>query len=54
MLISFVFDWERAYRDTYHIVYCESRDVVESLYDCMEVEYDLNELCEGWCGTRVR
>ena len=54
MLISFVFDWERAYGDTYNIVYCESRDVVEGLYDDMEVEYDLKELGEGWYGTRVR
>ena len=54
MLISFVFDWERTYGDTYHIVYCKSRDVVEGLYDDMEVEYDLKELGEGWYGTRVR
>ena len=54
MLISFVFDWERAYGDTYHIVYCESRDVVEGLYDDMEIEYDLKELGEGWYGIRVR
>lgn len=54
MLISFVFDWERAYGDTFHIVYCESRDVVEGLYDDMEVEYDLKDLGEGWYGTRLR
>ena len=54
MLISFVFDWERTYGNTYHIVYCESRDVVEGLYDDMEVEYDLKELGEGWYGIWVR
>ena len=37
-----IFNWERAYGDTYPIVYCESRDVVEGTYNVMEVEYDLN------------
>jgi hypothetical protein len=54
ILISFIFDWERAYGDTYHIVYCKSRDGVVKLYNDKNVKYDLNELDDDWYGTRIR
>ncbi len=53
-LFRFVFDWERVYGNTYHIVYCESRDMVEKIYDGEPAEYVLHELDEGWYGIRIR
>jgi hypothetical protein len=52
MLISFVFDWERAYGDTYHIVYGDSREAVEKLYD--DVNDDLKVLDDNWFGIRFK
>lgn len=57
-IIRFVFNWEREYRDTYHIVYCESYDEVVRDYDREPngdpVEYDLVKLGDGWYGIRIR
>jgi hypothetical protein len=52
-LISFVFDWERAYGDTYHIVYCKSQDEIGKSFD-ENVIYDLKQLDGDWYGTRIR
>lgn len=53
-LIIFTFDWERVDGDTYHIVYSENRDGVESYYNDRNVQYDLIELDDDWYGTRIR
>lgn len=52
--LRFVFDWERVYGNTYHIVYCESRDRVKKAYDEEPVKYVLDELGEGWYGIKIR
>lgn len=52
--LRFVFDWERTDGGTYHIVYCESRDMVKKLYDGEPVGYVLDELGEGWYGIRIK
>jgi hypothetical protein len=52
--ISFIFDWERAYGDTYHIVYCKSREGLVKLYNDKNVKYDLKELDDDWYGTRIK
>lgn len=54
ILIIFIFDWERAYGDTYHIVYSKSRDGVVRLYQANKVKYDLKELDDDWYGIRIR
>lgn len=53
ILIIFSFNWERVDGNTYHIVYCKSKDVVESYYRDKDVEYDLIKLDDDWYGTKI-
>lgn len=43
-LVQFIFDWESAYGKPYHIVYCESRDMLVRTYDKEPVKYVLHKL----------
>lgn len=52
--IRFVFDWERDYGDTYHIVYGESQDMVEKAYDEEPVAYVLHKLEDSWYGIGIK
>lgn len=52
--LRFVFDWEAEYGNTYHIVYCESRDVVERAYQEEPVKYVLRDLDDGWYGIEIK
>lgn len=52
--IRFVFDWEGENGNTYHIVYCESQDVVEIAYEEEPVKYKLDKLADGWYGIEIR
>jgi hypothetical protein len=54
VLIRFIFDWERAYGDTYHIMYGKNRDGVLKVYDDRDVNVELTELDKSWYGTRIR
>lgn len=60
--VSFIFDWERAYGNAYHIVYCESYDTVKRFYDETRIEYghefkteyELVKLDVGWYGIMIK
>ncbi|MBQ4901176.1 hypothetical protein KB559_20235 [Paenibacillus sp. Marseille-P2973] len=53
-LIQFLFDWESAYGDPYHIVYCESRDILVNDYDSEHMEYVLDKLKDNWYGIALK
>ncbi|WNS42324.1 hypothetical protein [Paenibacillus sp. MMS20-IR301] len=53
-LIRFVFDWEGENGNTYHIVYCDSRDLVEKTYSEEAVKYGLDKLADGWYGIEIK
>ncbi|WP_438433707.1 hypothetical protein [Gorillibacterium sp. sgz500922] len=52
-LIQFLFDWESAYGNPYHIVYCESRDVLENAYAKEHIKYVLDKLKGNWYGLAL-
>jgi hypothetical protein len=54
VLISFIFDWERAYGDTYHIVYCKSRGRIVQFYNDRKVKFHLKDLEDDWYGIWIR
>lgn len=53
-LLRFVFDWEGENGDTYHIVYCDSQDLVEKAYSEEPVNYKLHTLADGWYGVEIK
>lgn len=53
-LIQFLFDWESAYGNPYHIVYCESRDILVNDYDSEHIEYVLDKLKDNWYGIALK
>jgi hypothetical protein len=54
VLISFIFDWERAYGDTYHIVYCKSQERIVQFYNDKKVKFHLKDLENDWYGIWIR
>lgn len=53
-LLRFVFDWEGENGNTYHIVYCDSQDLVEKAYNEEPVNYKLDKLADGWYGIELK
>ncbi|MEK4325484.1 hypothetical protein MKX70_06375 [Paenibacillus sp. FSL R7-0312] len=52
-LLRFVFDWEGEKGNTYHIVYCDSQDLVEKAYSEEPANYKLDTLADGWYGIEI-
>lgn len=52
--ISFVFDWEMAYGDSYHIVYCKSQSEIVKVYESESFDYVLDKLDEDWFGIGLK
>jgi hypothetical protein len=51
-LVQFMFNWERANGEPYHIVYSESRDTLVRTYDKEPVKYVLHKLkLKNWYGV---
>jgi hypothetical protein len=51
-LVQFMFNWERANGEPYHIVYSESRDTLVRTYDKEPVKYVLHKLkVKNWYGV---
>lgn len=53
-LIQFLFDWESAYGNPYHIVYSESRNILVNDYDSEHIEYVLDKLRDKWYGIALK
>ncbi|AIQ33072.1 hypothetical protein P40081_36925 [Paenibacillus sp. FSL P4-0081] len=53
-LLRFVFDWEGENGNTYHIVYCDSQDLVEKAYNEEPANYKLDQLADGWYGIEIK
>ncbi|MCL6606374.1 MAG: hypothetical protein K6T94_26195 [Paenibacillus sp.] len=53
-LIQFLFDWESAYGDPYHIVYCGNRDILVKDYESEHIEYVLDKLKDNWYGIALK
>jgi hypothetical protein len=53
-LIQFLFDWESAYGNPYHIVYCKSRDILVNDYDREHIDYVLDKLKDNWYGIALK
>lgn len=52
-LLRSVFDWEGEKGNTYHIVYCDSQDLVEKAYSEEPANYKLDTLADGWYGIEI-